>query len=714
MNTLPSNSFERVRSAAESAGLNWREIRAGVQASMQTPGHSDRDLGTSITYNGDRTLVYCHNGDVDDVMAALGLETRDLFDNPRGSEYQYPDTRMVFRDITKKFRQSGNTKGTALFGSDRITPDGPVYVVEGENDVLTAQNVCGVNAVSQAMGASQDPAKADWSQLQGRDVVIVRDNDEPGHKRAGKVYAYLTGMEKGPASIQIVDVAAGKDLSDHLAAGHGLAELIPVDVVAPGRSLSLESFAGMDWDVATWAWEPEVNEQPHGAIPVGSLSIWAGRPGAGKSTAGRDAAARVSRGTWPGCWAGTPHSVAYLAGEESLKYNVVPSLIAAGADMEKIFRPQVTFTAPDGVTEVVALVPEKDMRDLAEQLKAKGTKLVIVDPLMEYMGNDTDIYKNNEVRAKVRPWAKLAEDIEGVVIAIMHLNKSGNGDVVAGINGSSAFGEVARSIFGFAKDPESEEGHRVMSQEKNSIGTEGAAWIYRIEGRQITNSEGKTGDFGTFVMVGDSDRTVGEVLRDTSLGFAGESGGGVKPFVLDLLAAEGGVAPAATIKREITEAGYSWKTVQNNRGKWGIATRKAESGWVWELETVGKVDPSMYVTKIPEVEEGPYVRDVGTLGSSQVTGLNQGPEMSRSQGPAYIEGAGPSPKTTGGTEVETILLGSLHPEYPMSLRTVEQSVPKLHRDQVPNILNKLVEDRTVLVDGTGKYLLSPTGKDIAA
>ncbi|MBD8031419.1 hypothetical protein, partial [Corynebacterium gallinarum] len=69
---------------------------------------------------------------------------------------------------------------------------------------------------------------------------------------------------------------------------------------------------------------------------------------------------------------------------------------------------------------------------------------------------------------------------------------------------------------------------------------------------------------------------------------------------------------------------------------------------------------------------------------------------------------------SGRAGLETIIIGSLHPEYPMSLRTVEQSVPKLHRDQVPDVLNKLVEDRIVLVDGTGKYLLNPVGKDIAA
>lgn len=59
------------------------------------------------------------------------------------------------------------------------------------------------------------------------------------------------------------------------------------------------------------------------------------------------------------------------------------------------------------------------------------------------------------------------------------LRKAPNGDVVAGINGSSAFGEVARSIFGFAKDLES--GERILSQAKNSAGEEDLALTYRIE-----------------------------------------------------------------------------------------------------------------------------------------------------------------------------------------------------------------------------------------
>lgn len=475
-----------------------------------------------------------------------------------------------------------------------------------------------------------------------------------------------------------------------------------------GRFLHLESFAGMDWDTPEYVWEPDVDGKPHGAMALGSLVLAAGRPGAGKSSWGRWTAAQVSRGTLPGIWAGTPHSVAYIAGEESLKYNVIPSLIAAGADMEKVFHPRVEFVAPDGEVEHVALVPEKDMKELTALLIAQGVKLVIVDPLMEFMGTNSDVYKNNEVRAKLKPWSKLAEDIDGVVIAITHLNKSGNGDVVAGINGSSAFGEVARAVFGFAKDPDSEDGDRIMSQEKNSVGTEGAAWVYRIQGKEITNTEGKTGEFGTFVMIGDSDRTVGEVLREASFNPGGDGGtGGVKTFVLDFLNSEGGMAPAAKIKSEVTEAGYTWKTVQNNRGKWGIETVQVAGGWMWSLTNPHPAHP-----------DTPGGRD---LGSGQVNMGKSHPEQGQIPGPTHRDLPGPSPKnarrepatTPRNNELQEVVLGSLHHEYAMGIKTIEGSVPKHHRAQVEDILNTLTGKGLVTTDDKNRYLLTTHRKATA-
>lgn len=705
------NSFERLRDAVEAAGLQWKETAAGVKANFQTPGHEPGDFGTSITYNGELTLIHCFNGDTEQVLADLGLEKRDLYDNPRGSTYRYSDGFTVSRSPEKYFSQlckhgvrptkCSECKGklTTLYGIDSLQDDQPVYVVEGEKDVNTAINVCGVAAVSQVGGASNNPKSADWSILAGRDVIIVQDDDKPGEKRTKKLLDYLQSMDTPPKDIVVTKALVGKDLSDHIAAGKEINELVPVEMShVPSRSISLESFAGMEWEVPTWGWEPESNGQSHGAIPVGSMSIWAGRPGAGKSTSGRWFAAQVSRGILPGCWHGTPHNVAYIAGEESLKYNVIPSLVAAGADMKRILNPQVSFQAPDGVNEIVPLVPEKDMRELTALLKARGVKVVIVDPLMEYMGGgNIDIYKNDQVRAKVKPWAKLAEDIDGIVIAIMHLNKSGNGDVVAGINGSSAFGEVARSIFGFAKDPNSEEGDRVMSQEKNSIGNEGAAWTYRIEGKEITNSQGKKGSFGTFVMVGDSEKTVGEVLRELPNGSDSDDRSEVEAVVLDYLESQGGSASAGDVLKVTRAAGLSDSTVKNSRKKIGVKTVKAgmNGGWVWT------VDPaSEYFSKVPKVLEGTRSQEPVPSVPSAV--------------PSAATGAtDPSLKVVQDT-LGTTILGTLSPEYAMSLKTIQGSVSQSQREQVQETLDILIDQGAVISDAKGRYLLAQSKKEEAA
>lgn len=80
---------------------------------------------------------------------------------------------------------------------------------------------------------------------------------------------------------------------------------------------------------------------------------------------------------------------------------------------------------------------------------------------------------------------------------------------------------ASRSASGaFAKDPESDDGYRVMSQEKNNAGEEDLALVYAIEKQVVRTDSNRTADVARFVIVGESDRTVGDVLRDI-----GRSGG---------------------------------------------------------------------------------------------------------------------------------------------------------------------------------------------
>ncbi|WP_100522673.1 AAA family ATPase [Mycobacteroides abscessus] len=235
-----SDRYEKLLGALRDIGSTVRESSAG-QAMAQCPAHDDSNPSLSVTDTGESVLVYCHaKCDVRDVIAAVGLSMADLF----AAKYEYPDGRVVTRsyklDGSKAFQQVGNKSGRALYGSDRLDGAQSVYVVEGEKDVDSLRAVGGVGVCS-AMGA-QSAAKFDWSPLHGKSVVIVADDDAPGMKYAASVASILGGH----ADVQVMKAAVGKDISDHIAAGKSLDELVPLSEQIETLSREAEISSRMD------------------------------------------------------------------------------------------------------------------------------------------------------------------------------------------------------------------------------------------------------------------------------------------------------------------------------------------------------------------------------------------------------------------------------------------------------------------------------------
>lgn len=219
---MPATAVDKLVDALRDNGRNV--VVNGDRVQAQCPAHDDTSPSLSITRIDGSALVHCHAGcETVDVLAAVGLTMADLYDDRRGATYRYPDGRMVHRSPTKQFRQSGNTKGKALFHADRIDGAPLVYVCEGEKDVLAVESAGGV-AVCPAMGAGKAHL-FDWSPLRGVDVVVVADRDEPGGKHADQVAALLADVT---SSVRVTVPAVGKDAADHVAAGCGLHELVPV------------------------------------------------------------------------------------------------------------------------------------------------------------------------------------------------------------------------------------------------------------------------------------------------------------------------------------------------------------------------------------------------------------------------------------------------------------------------------------------------------
>ena len=212
-----------------------------------------------------------------------------------------------------------------------------------------------------ASPGQQPKWKAEYSEfLRDADIVILPDNDEPGRAHADTIARMSARIAK---RIRILDLAQhwpdcpkGGDISDWLAAGHSREELdrlieqaadsappsendqgsvayLACEGLATGNKAHLSSRCAADIEPnrIDFLWPGRLARGKHTAI--------AGEPGDGKSQLSVSiAAAAISRGgEWP-CGEGRAPigNVIIFNAEDGAADTVVPRLMAAGADLERV------------------------------------------------------------------------------------------------------------------------------------------------------------------------------------------------------------------------------------------------------------------------------------------------------------------------------------------------------------------------------------------
>jgi len=347
--------------------------------------------------------------------------------------------------------------------------------------------------------------------------------------------------------------------------------------VPVGRSIRLTPASAVRMRPVYWMWA--------GRIPTGALTVIPGREGIGKSLMLAWLAAQVTRGRLPGHWHGEPRTVIYAATEDSWAHTIAPRLMAAGADLDRVFCVEVEH-AGSGILDSLTLPTDCDA--LAVEIARHGVALLAADPLLSLIDAGINTHHDRALRTALEPLVQLADRTGCAVVGLAHFNKSASPDALNLITGSRAFSAVARAVLAIARDTVADDGSCVLSQAKNNLGQLDLPSLrYIVQPAEIPTPEGPA-HVGRLVFTGESDRSVADILGEaTGDGDSHTERDMVAGWLSDYLTGHGGQAPAADVIKAARADGIAERTLQRARARAGV--RAVRTGFpartVWELTT---------------------------------------------------------------------------------------------------------------------------------
>jgi RecA-family ATPase len=312
---------------------------------------------------------------------------------------------------------------------------------------------------------------------------------------------------------------------------------------------------------------------------LGALNLLAGREGLGKSTVAYWIAALVTHGRLEGFHFGKSKGVIIVATEDSFPKTIVPRLLAAGANLDRVFR--VDVAESDGVIREILLPADVD--SMPAVITENDAALVILDPLMSRIASGIDTHKDSDVRLALEPITRICEMTNATLLGVIHHNKTATDDPNSAVMGSRAFTAVARAVHSVVADPDDEAGvTRIFETTKNNLGRlDLPALTFTIEGVDIPTREGRAAKAGALVWGGVSELRARDAMR-----IGGKPSGktdACERWLREYLTSQGGVSSKHSIVAAGAGAGYSERTIERASKKLLIHKRRDGSGGIWEL-----------------------------------------------------------------------------------------------------------------------------------
>ena len=575
------------------------------------PGHHDTEQSLSVKEADGKILVKDFAGcDLKDILKPLRLQPKDLFLNSHEARlehreieavYQYVDANgkpfEVVRTRPKGFYQRRpdgmggyitNLKGVAptLYHQNElrqaIDSNKPIYVVEGEKDVDRLRAL-GLTAITNPMGAGK--WRNNYSEaLGGADLIIIPDNDGPGHDHANNVAKSCYGRAKRIRMPELL--GEYKDVSEWLDHGHTVDELKKLADACPdyepsGNGVKLRSMADVQAEAVDWLWYPY--------IPKGKVTLFEGDPGVGKSWVSLGIATAVTLGKGlPGQEPSEPASVLLASAEDGLGDTIKPRLDGMGTDVSRIFPIEVPLT-----------LDENGFALLEVYLEEKHPALLIIDPLMAYLGATLDIHRANETRAVMSQLARLAEKFDVAILAVRHLTKGGMLKPIYRGLGSIDFTAACRSVLLAGRDVENRQ-NRALVHIKANLTLEGPSIGYELRDDRL-------------YWTGESSLTAAQILAADSGDRTSELDEAAT-FLKDELA-EGPIS-AKDVYRDAEGVGISKRTLERAKTKLQAKSSKTGDTWFWCLPE--STSPTLPYKEFGELENIEAKKEVVTEGLGDV------------------------------------------------------------------------------------------------
>jgi hypothetical protein len=229
-----------------------------------------------------------------------------------------------------------------------------------------------------------------------------------------------------------------------------------------------------------------------------------------------------------------------LTAEDDLGATVKPRLVAAGANLHNIIARKSELTLDDQSSGLMAL---------DRHIEAVEPALVVIDPLVAYIGAKVDMYRANQVRELMTALAKRAEGFGVALVVVRHLRKGGGGKAIYAGAGSIDFTAAARSVLMVGTDAQT--GNGVLVHIKCNVAKKARSLAYTLE--------------GGFKWIGEVDTTADDLLSEPEDRAVRTATQDAATWLRERIAAEGGCIPSKVLEAELGAHDISFGTYKRAR-----------------------------------------------------------------------------------------------------------------------------------------------------